>query len=134
MKQENPAKLYMIRFHKTYFTLASINFAVEVLIALFIHDRFIRPYVGDVLVVILIYCFVKSFADLPYGQTALGVLLFAFFIEWLQSIHFVSRIGLGDVKLANILIGNSFAWLDIVAYTVGMIIVLLIEHDRSKKI
>lgn len=124
----------MIRFNKIYFSLTVILFAVEVCIALFVHDRFVRPYVGDVLVVILIYCFVKSFADLPYGQTAVGVLLFAFFIEWLQSIHFVSRIGLGDVKLANILIGNSFAWLDILAYAVGIIIVLLIEHDRSKKI
>ncbi|NBP69763.1 MAG: DUF2809 domain-containing protein [Cytophagia bacterium] len=123
----------MIRFNKIYFSLTAILFAVEVCIALFVHDRFVRPYVGDVLVVILIYCFVKSFADLPYSQTAVGVLLFAFFIEWLQSIHFVSRIGLGDVKLANILIGNSFAWLDILAYAVGIIIVLLIEHDRSKK-
>lgn len=124
----------MIRFNKIYFSLTAILFAVEVCIALFVHDRFVRPYVGDVLVVILIYCFVKSFADLPYGQTAVGVLLFAFFIEWLQSIHFVSRIGLGDVKLANILIGNSFAWLDILAYAVGIIIVLLIEQYRSKKI
>jgi hypothetical protein len=124
----------MIRFNKIYFSLTVILFAVEVCIALFVHDRFVRPYVGDVLVVILIYCSVKSFADLPYGQTAVGVLLFAFFIEWLQSIHFVSRIGLGDVKLANILIGNSFAWLDILAYAVGIIIVLLIEQYRSKKI
>ncbi|NBW34682.1 MAG: DUF2809 domain-containing protein [Cytophagia bacterium] len=124
----------MIRFNKIYFSLTAILFAVEVCIALFVHDRFVRPYVGDVLVVILIYCFVKSFADLPYSQTAVGVLLFAFFIEWLQSIHFVSRIGLGDVKLANILIGNSFAWLDILAYAVGIIIVLLIEQYRSKKI
>jgi hypothetical protein len=123
----------MIRFNKTYFSLTIILFVVEVCIALYVHDRFVRPYVGDVLVVMLIYCFVKSFADLPNGQTAVGVLLFAFLIEWLQSIHFVSRIGLGDVKLANILIGNSFAWLDIVAYTAGFVIVLWIEQYRSKK-
>ena len=31
-------------------------FVVETLIALFVRDAFIRPYMGDVLVVILIYC------------------------------------------------------------------------------
>ena len=34
---------------------------IEVLIALFVHDAFIRPYIGDVLVVIVIYTFVRIF-------------------------------------------------------------------------
>ena len=36
-------------------------FIVETLIALFVRDAFIRPYMGDILVVILIYCFVRIF-------------------------------------------------------------------------
>ena len=42
----------MIRFNKHYFGLAVIILLVEVLIALYVHDDFIRPYLGDVLVVI----------------------------------------------------------------------------------
>lgn len=32
---------------------------VEVLIALYVHDDFIRPYIGDVLVVGVVYCFLR---------------------------------------------------------------------------
>ncbi|MCW5910752.1 MAG: DUF2809 domain-containing protein [Cyclobacteriaceae bacterium] len=52
-------------FNRNYLVWSLAIFIAEVLIALFVHDSFIRPYVGDVLVVILIYCFVKSFIDLP---------------------------------------------------------------------
>ncbi|GCC50098.1 DUF2809 domain-containing protein [Chryseotalea sanaruensis] len=124
----------MIRFSKTYFIIALLIFVVEVLIALFIRDRIIRPYLGDVLVVILIYCFIKSFLSWPYQLTAMGVLLFSFFIEWLQSINFVEKIGLKHSTLANTIIGNSFAWLDILAYIVGIIIVLVIEKRRASNI
>jgi len=38
------------------YALATIAiFLIELLIALFVRDRFIRPYVGDMLVVVLIY-------------------------------------------------------------------------------
>ena len=33
--------------------------AVETLIALYVHDRVVRPYVGDMLVVLVVYCFVR---------------------------------------------------------------------------
>lgn len=35
----------------------------EVLIALYVHDAFVRPYIGDVLVVIVIYTFIRIFVD-----------------------------------------------------------------------
>jgi hypothetical protein len=124
----------MIRFNKTYFIIASIIFIVEVLIAIFVRDRFVRPYLGDVLVVILIYCFVKSFLSWPYQLTAMGVLFFSFFIEWLQSINFVEKIGLKHSTLANTIVGNSFAWLDVLAYIVGIAIVLVIEKRKVRKI
>ena len=44
------------------YTIATIILLViEVLIALFVHDSIIRPYVGDVLVVVVIYTFVRIF-------------------------------------------------------------------------
>jgi len=54
-------------FNTKYFLLAFALFFVEVYIALYVHDDIIRPYIGDVLVVILIetvakYSFKKSFA------------------------------------------------------------------------
>lgn len=117
----------MLKFSKTYFGLTILLFVAEVLIALFLHDNFVRPYVGDVLVVMLIYCFVKSFLDVPEFVLAIGVLLFAFAIEFLQYIKIVNVLGLEKSELMRTVLGTSFAWLDMLAYVVGMGIVLMAE-------
>jgi hypothetical protein len=116
-----------MKFNKIYFALTVIFFLIEVFIALYIKDNFIRPYFGDVLVVILIYCFVKSFFDFPKMQTAIGVLAFAFLIEFLQYLNIVSVLGLEHNKIARVVIGTSFAWEDILCYIVGIAFVLLVE-------
>ena len=76
-------------FNKTYFFLSVLLFLIEVVIATYIHDKIIRPFVGDILVVMLMYCSIKSFFNTDIIKTAIGVLLFAFFIETLQAIHFI---------------------------------------------
>jgi len=123
----------MLRFNRNYFALAVLLFAIEVLIALFVHDNFVRPYLGDVLVVILIYCFIKSFIDLREFTLALGVLLFAFAIELLQYIKIVNILGLEKSNLARTVMGTSFAWLDMLAYVVGIGMVLVAEKQVLKK-
>jgi len=125
----------VLKFNWIYFGLALLLFAIEVLIALFAHDDIIRPYVGDVLVVILIYCFVKSFFDTPVLKTALFVLLFAFTVEGLQYLNIVNRLGLKDSKVAAVIIGSSFSWIDIVTYIIGIGFVLFFEKIvRSKAV
>jgi hypothetical protein len=110
-----------------YGLLALLLFGIEILIALYLHDRIIRPYIGDLLVVILIYCFVKALVNAPVFATALGVLLFAYAVETLQYFHVVDLLGLGHSKLARVIIGSSFEWMDMLAYTVGIGLVLSIE-------
>ncbi|WP_113663090.1 ribosomal maturation YjgA family protein [Pedobacter nanyangensis] len=119
-----------IQFNSSYFVLAAIFFIIEVLIALFVHDQIIRPYIGDVLVVMLIYCFVKAFFNFPVLNTTIGVLLFAYLIETLQYFQFVKRIGMEHSRLANVVIGNYFAWEDIIAYSIGAVIILLAERGK----
>lgn len=120
----------LVKFNLGYFLFTVILFVVEVLIAIFAHDPIIRPYVGDVLVVMLIYCFVKSFLNTPVLATALYVLLFSYVIETLQYFHFVNRIGLKHSSLARTVIGTSFAWTDLLAYTIGIGIVLYVEKKK----
>lgn len=117
-----------LRFNKTYFLLFILIFIIEVLIALYVHDDFIRPYFGDVLVVILIYCFVKAFVNIRTLPLAIGVLLFSFVVETLQYFRFIELIGLQDVKLARVVIGTSFAWMDIWCYVAGFIVILIAEY------
>lgn len=124
----------MLTFNKKYFFLAVFLFVIEVLIATFFKSGFIRHYVGDFLVVILIYCFIKIFLNIPVFAAAVGVLLFAYFIELLQYLRFVKWIGLGENRLANVVLGNYFEWADMVAYTLGIIVVLGVEKGMHKKL
>ena len=50
-----------VEINKKYLFCFIILFLIESLIAIFIHDNFIRPYLGDLLVIILIYCFISIF-------------------------------------------------------------------------
>ncbi|WP_199137065.1 ribosomal maturation YjgA family protein [Pedobacter sp. ASV12] len=123
----------MFRFNLKYFLLAILIFLIEVFIALYIHDAIIRPYIGDVLVVILLYYAVKSFLPVPVLPTAIAVLIFAYLIEILQYFQYVKWLGLQNSHLANVVMGNSFAWTDLMAYTIGIVLVLLFEKEPTFK-
>jgi hypothetical protein len=84
----------MISFNRHYFGWTVGLLGIEILIALFVRDRFVRPYLGDVLVVMLVYCFVRTFFDLAVLPLTVGVLLFAFTIEFLQYLNIVEVLGL----------------------------------------
>ena len=121
----------MFKFQWKYFVLAILLFLAEVLIAYYMHDKIIRPYVGDLLVVILIYCFIKSFVNISVTKAAIFVLLFAYVIELLQYLNMIKFLGLQKSRMANIVLGNYFEWIDLVAYTIGIAIVILIEKRSA---
>ena len=116
-----------IQFNPTYFLLAIVLFITEIVIALFVHDTIIRPYIGDFLVVILIYCFVRSFLNTPVIPTAIAVLLFAFAIEAAQYFRVINMLGLQHYRVARIVLGTYFSWMDFANYTMGIIAVIIIE-------
>jgi DNA integrity scanning protein DisA with diadenylate cyclase activity len=118
----------MFTFSKTYFALSAILLAIEVAIGFYMRDAYIRPFGGDFLVVILIYCFVKSFIKCNVNGTLIGVLLFAYLIEILQYFHFVNLLGLQNAAAARIIIGTHFAWTDMLMYTLGILLVWISER------
>ena len=122
----------MFTFNKNYFLFFALVFVTEVLIALYVHDDFVRPYLGDVLVVILIYCFVKSFVRLVVWMAAVAVLAFAFGVEICQYLNLVEQLDLQDSKLARTVIGTSFSWLDLLTYIIGIAIVVIVEKSGIK--
>ena len=122
----------IIKFDRFYFSLFITFFIIEVLIALYVNDNFIRPYLGDTFVVILIYCFIRSFFNVPTYPAIIAVLVFSYTIEILQYFKLVELLGLGDYTLARIVIGTSFAWGDLVAYTAGAIIVVTFDSFTLK--
>jgi len=120
----------MLTFSFRYFLFAVILFIIELLIALFVRDRFIRPYFGDYLVVILIYCTVRTFVKASPWKIAIGVLLFSYTIEVLQYYNIVDRVGLSHNVIVKTVIGYGFEWWDLLAYTLGIVTVLILERDK----
>lgn len=120
-------------FNKIYFFLSILLFVIEVYIGVYVRDSFIRPYFGDFLVVILIYCMLKSFWNAPPFKAAMYILLFSFVVEFLQYFKLVEFLGLQENTLASIIIGTSFSWHDLVAYTLGVIVILIVEYHFEKK-
>src|SRR5690606_28045220 len=114
-------------FRWRYFVLSIILFLVEIFIAVFIKDNFFRPYFGDFLVVILLYCLIRSFFKIPVLTVAIIVLLFAITIELLQYMNLLNFLQWQDSGLAKTVLGNHFDSGDIAAYTLGIIFVIAVE-------
>ena len=108
--------------------------AVEVLIALFVHDGFVRPYVGDVIVVMVIFCFVRIFIPNKVPLLPLYVFLFSLAVEIGQYFDFVALLGLEQNRFLSVLLGRTFSLSDILCYAVGCAIVsvcpLLFKHRK----
>jgi Protein of unknown function (DUF2809) len=133
MAQENcyTSILNMANFNFRYLSVTILLFLIEVGIAILFTDSFIRPFVGDVLVVILIYCFIRTFWRIRPTRLALSVFVFACVVEALQYFNFVDRAGLRPYPLLVIIIGTRFDWRDILAYAAGTAIILGWEHHRK---
>lgn len=119
----------MFKFNLKSFTIAFIIFIIEVIIALYINDKIIRPFVGDILVVIFIYYFIKAFLNIKPIYIAIFTLIFSCIVEILQYFNFVNIIGLGHNKAARIIIGTSFSWIDLLCYLIGFLCLFLLDKE-----
>ena len=116
-----------------YILLTLLLLIIEITIAVFVHDQFIRPFFGDFLAIILVYCELRIFKQ-NILKTALMSLFIAYFIEILQYFKFIEITGLIKFKILAVVIGNSFSWLDILAYCFGFAFILLIENFEVLRI
>lgn len=97
--------------------------AVEVVIAITQHDNFIRYYGGDVIVMWALYCLVQAVLGGENNHYAvnIGLLVFAFAVEFIQKWGFVDRFGIENHFL-RVLVGTSFAVEDLLSYLAGTLI------------
>lgn len=113
---KNPRIISLITFAALLIT--------EIFIALYVHDDFIRPYMGDVLVIPVIYSFIRIFIPLKCRLMPLYVFAFAVFTELMQYIKIVDILHI-ESRFLRILIGTSFSFADILCYLAGSIIVMI---------
>ena len=106
----------------------------EVCIALFVHDDFVRPYLGDVLVTVLICAFCRIFLPEKVRLLPLYVFLFAAAVETAQYFDFVELLGVEKHRFFSVLMGRVFSVYDLVCYGVGCLLFVAIERIIKKTI
>ena len=65
-------------------------------------------------------------------MTAVSVLLFSYTVEILQYLKIINVLGLQHSGIARMVIGTSFEWIDLLAYTAGVAIILFVEKQLGK--
>jgi Protein of unknown function (DUF2809) len=123
----------MKNINKDYLLISIAILIVETMIALFAKDKFIRPILGDYLAVILLFYLFATFLKISKNKIALITLVISYTIEGLQYIHILELLHLDNIKILNILLGTSFSWTDMFAYTLGTLTVLLIHNYKKIK-
>ena len=128
-KNPNFARYMEFRFSLKYFLLSLLIFIIEVVIATILKDwYFVRAFVGDILVVVLVYTLINSFFDYRNKNKLLFfVFVFAVFVEMLQYFKLAEKLGFPKGSPAYIIIGNYFSWEDILCYVVGCLSVFFIN-------
>ena len=111
-----------IGFNKYYALLAVLLFGVELVIALWVHDTLIRPFIGDVLVVMFLFCLLRTVIQINNQHLILGVLIFSYAVEIGQYFQLARWLGLAQYPIARIVIGSTFDGMDLLAYTLGALL------------
>jgi len=121
-----------IQFSLKYFIITVLLFLTEVLIATVLKDIFfVRAYLGDVIVVILLYTFIKSFIKIDNQKLIVGIFIFSCMIEFAQYFNIAEKLGFRRGSLMYIVIGNSFSWVDIACYATGCLFLYVMTRLRS---
>ena len=121
-----------LTFSRRHALLALLLFGIELLIGTQLDDAFIRPFVGDLLVVVLIYCLLRTLLEIPCYPLAIGVLVFAISVETGQYFHLAELLGVGHIRLARIIIGSTFDPKDLLAYLLGTMLIMASHAAREQ--
>lgn len=122
-----------MKFNIKYFVIFLALFIIEMIIAFYLNKGFIRYTFGDYLAVILIYSFIKSFISIKPLIAAIITLAIAFIIEFSQLIDILNMLSIQQNTFTKLVFGTTFEIGDLVAYTLGVLTILLIEKSITKK-
>lgn len=125
----------MLKSKRTVYALLFVAlFFIEVIIALFVHDNFVRPYIGDLLVTVLLCAFLRIFIPEKIKALPIFVFVFSVLVEFAQYIDIVKLLGFENNKFLSVIIGRSFSVIDIIYYALGCILFFFLDrYVISKK-
>jgi len=116
-----------------YFLIFLFLLGVEIAIATYLKTGFIRAYLGDLLVVILLYCLLMSTLKPSVKRGLILTLAIAFAIELLQLINLTRFFPQEYKQLATLVLGSHFSWLDLLMYVLGIVVAGITELVLHKR-
>lgn len=127
MKQESKTAL-------GYVAASILLFLTEIVIGIY-GLGIVRAYIGDVLIIMLLYCLIRIFTKalpktLPLWMFGVGCLA-----EILQYFRLSDLLGFERGSLPATLIGTSASWWDIVSYAIGAVLIyaaMFLLHGLSR--
>ena len=124
----------MVGFFKRrlpYLIATVLLLVVEIFIGVFVHDNFVRPYIGDVLVTVLL-CTFGQMIFLKCRFMPIVVFLFSAVVELCQLIELDRILGI-EGSVLGIVVGSTFDVADIVCYAVGCIVFFTVQYFIKNK-
>ena len=94
---------------------------------------FVRPYLGDVLVVVVLYFFVRIWIPEKYIWLPGVIFVFAAAVEVLQYFRLVEILGVENNVFLRTILGSTFDFKDIVCYGVGCLLLGFCEWIGYKR-
>lgn len=120
-------------WRRSYALWLLVIFFVELAIATWARDAFVRPFVGDVLAVIGVYCGLRAALRFSVPQAVGLAFAIGCLVEALQALGLAGRLGLRRGSWASIALGTTFDAMDLVAYACGVLLALAVEFTWRRR-
>ena len=120
------------KIRKIYALLFAALMLTEILIAAFVKGGFVRSYLGDVFITLLICFFVQALFKKRIKFLPLYVFIFSVIVEVCQYFDLVKLLGLENYRLISVWFGRSFSFYDIICYAVGCALFFVVDFFALK--
>ena len=109
-----------------FLLVAVVILAIEIFIAAFVKGGFVRHYLGDVLVTVMLYAFGRAVFKTAPKILAFEIFIFSLFIEILQYFKVLEILDIHNL-IIRIVFGGTFDVSDIVCYALGCLLAYLAD-------
>ncbi len=115
-----------LRARLSFLAVAVVILTIEIYIAAFVKGGFVRHYLGDVLVTVMLYAFGRAVFKTAPKILAFEIFAFSLFIEILQYFKVLEILDIHNL-IIRIVFGGTFDVSDIVCYALGCLLAYLTD-------
>jgi len=123
----------LIKINVKYIFTFLVLLITEIIIALYVKDSIIRPFLGDILVVILMYTFIRGIISKHIKLLPLILFIIALAVELAQYYRVIYLLHLENSRVLSTIIGTSFDTKDILCYLIGAVLLFAWEKVEKKR-